>query len=415
MAAKEGHEGIFNLILSSKANLKAKTINGLNARQLASNHGHMAIVNLIDMQAFRFTTNVRSEPGLASDDFVLHPELASSPLNTRDKWNYGSPGYGIKDGPNAFAWLRDQTNSNALKHPCIPTIVAKDNNSNNENQSQFHCPDYRSGTSSPKLIPQSPAGSQANSYEDHFFANSGGTVKEVSLNDRLFKLGINDNGVVSPSRSRVSFPQTPEYPFISDFLQDLKLEKYLQVFVEQEVDFETLLTLNDADLKEIGINLFGPRRKISAAVASWKENQPQGKVNVASLQNEVSELKLQLQETMLQLQHQELHLKEEKDLRAMVEGCVLEEKNKSHQINTKIQNVLGKVNKTLPELEEVVHIVNHLCSKTNDDITKEIFTKLASLLDKTLQGLKEAAANDNGNTHSETKDLFSDCIHSQAG
>lgn len=410
LAAKEGHEGIFNLMLSSNADIKVKTSQGLDARQLASHHGHMAIVNLIDMQSFKFNSNVRSEPGLASDDFVLHPELAS--LEARENWHYDSPVFGIKDGPKAFALLRDQKNTNPLKHPCIPTIIPKEN----DNQPHFQSPDNRSGTSSPQLIPQSPAsGSQSNSYEDHFFATSGGTIKDNSFNERMYKLGINGNGIISPSRSRASFPQTPEYPMIADFLQDIKLDKFLQVFIEQEVDFETLLTLNDADLKEIGVDKFGPRRKISTAVANWKEKQPLRRVSVVSLQNELSELKLQLQETMLQLQHQELHLKEEKDLRTMVEGCVLEEKRKSHQANTNIQKVTSKVNETLPELKEVVNIVHHLCKKTDDDITKDIFIKLASTLEKIVKTLKDATVVDNGKMHTETKDLFSECIHNKAG
>ncbi len=37
----------------------------------------------------------------------------------------------------------------------------------------------------------------------------------------------------------------------------------------QDIDFETMLTMNEADLKSIGIDLFGPRRKIATAIAQY--------------------------------------------------------------------------------------------------------------------------------------------------
>ena len=41
----------------------------------------------------------------------------------------------------------------------------------------------------------------------------------------------------------------------------------------QEIDFVTLTSMTDADLKSIGLTLFGPRRKIVNAVARWKQGQ----------------------------------------------------------------------------------------------------------------------------------------------
>ena len=51
-------------------------------------------------------------------------------------------------------------------------------------------------------------------------------------------------------------------------LQRLGLEKYLNNFEEAGVeDLETLNTLSDNDIRDtIGINLLGPRRKISTAI-----------------------------------------------------------------------------------------------------------------------------------------------------
>ena len=41
--------------------------------------------------------------------------------------------------------------------------------------------------------------------------------------------------------------------------------------VGQEVDFETLVTMTEDDLKSIGLHLFGPRRKIATAIRKWHQ------------------------------------------------------------------------------------------------------------------------------------------------
>jgi hypothetical protein len=384
-AAQEGHEGIFNLILQSGANLKAKTIQGEDARHIALKCGHMAIVNLIDMQAFRYAPNsmLRSEPGLGGEELIFHPEFGSSP-DTRDgmlfQLGQGSPGIGINDGPKAFASLKtNKQNSQHLNHPFPPKEV---------NQTGIEIKQrgtHTVRTSSPQLIPQSPrCGSYSNSYEEHFFAHSGDTVKNCSLNQNLNRL---DSLIPSPTGWR-SQPDTPECPMVSEFLQDLKLTKYLSILEEQEVDFETLLTLTDADLKEIGISLFGPRRKIVTAITNWKENPPIKKSSLKNLEKEVQDLRMELQHTMLLLHQKTLQIDEENDLRSMVEGCVVDEKKKCHQIELKWDRGVANLKQALPELEEIIKIISHLCDKTNDDVTKEVFTQLTNSLEKVAGVLK---------------------------
>jgi len=58
---------------------------------------------------------------------------------------------------------------------------------------------------------------------------------------------------------------------IDIFLSQLGLDKYKQLFVDQEIDFQLLLTMTDSDLKQVGLTLLGPRRKITAAIGRWKE------------------------------------------------------------------------------------------------------------------------------------------------
>ncbi|KAM6953318.1 bicaudal C homolog 2 [Aplochiton taeniatus] len=55
-------------------------------------------------------------------------------------------------------------------------------------------------------------------------------------------------------------------------LSQLGLEKYSDVFQEQEIDFQTFLTLSEEDLKEVGISTFGARRKMLLAITDLKKS-----------------------------------------------------------------------------------------------------------------------------------------------
>ena len=44
------------------------------------------------------------------------------------------------------------------------------------------------------------------------------------------------------------------------------LEKYSEVFKENEIDLPLLITMTDDELREVGITKLGPRRKLTAAI-----------------------------------------------------------------------------------------------------------------------------------------------------
>ncbi|XP_074595642.1 protein bicaudal C isoform X2 [Brevipalpus obovatus] len=56
---------------------------------------------------------------------------------------------------------------------------------------------------------------------------------------------------------------------ISEILISFGLSKYVDLFQGVDIDFNSFLNLNDADLEELGISFFG-RRKISSAIAELK-------------------------------------------------------------------------------------------------------------------------------------------------
>ena len=54
---------------------------------------------------------------------------------------------------------------------------------------------------------------------------------------------------------------------IPTLLKQLGLEHYQERFEEEELDFDTFLTMTESDLKEIGVNTLGARRKIQIAIS----------------------------------------------------------------------------------------------------------------------------------------------------
>ena len=62
---------------------------------------------------------------------------------------------------------------------------------------------------------------------------------------------------------------------VAGWLKDLSLERYADTFAASEIDFDTLGSLTDADLRELGLPL-GPRRKILSALHAPAEPAESG-------------------------------------------------------------------------------------------------------------------------------------------
>ena len=54
-------------------------------------------------------------------------------------------------------------------------------------------------------------------------------------------------------------------------LESIGHSKYLALFIEHEIDYPTFITLEDADLKELGIKALGSRKKILLAIQECKK------------------------------------------------------------------------------------------------------------------------------------------------
>uniref|UniRef100_A0A8C0TXB8 Ankyrin repeat and SAM domain-containing protein 3-like n=1 Tax=Cyanistes caeruleus TaxID=156563 RepID=A0A8C0TXB8_CYACU len=127
-------------------------------------------------------------------------------------------------------------------------------------------------------------------------------------------------------------PKPPAYTGPKDlatFLEEIGCLKYLQVFEEQDVDLRIFLTLTESDLKEIGITLFGPKRKMTSAIARWHSSArpPSDALELAyadRLEAEMQELAIQLHKRCQEVQVMKGQVCQEQKLRAVAESCLME-------------------------------------------------------------------------------------------
>jgi class 3 adenylate cyclase len=71
-----------------------------------------------------------------------------------------------------------------------------------------------------------------------------------------------------------------ETPEIADWLSGLGLGQFTQLFVDQQIDFEVLPDLTDADLQSIGLPL-GARKRVLKAIEALRENTGASQAKVA--------------------------------------------------------------------------------------------------------------------------------------
>ncbi|XP_064097693.1 protein bicaudal C homolog 1-B-like isoform X10 [Macrobrachium nipponense] len=76
---------------------------------------------------------------------------------------------------------------------------------------------------------------------------------------------------------------SPSQRDITSILTDIQLEQYIDVFAAQEVDLDMFLTLNDTDLKELGIKIFGHRKRILMVIKDLASKKPFYGVNMTQM------------------------------------------------------------------------------------------------------------------------------------
>ncbi|XP_028315782.1 bicaudal C homolog 2 [Gouania willdenowi] len=174
------------------------------------------------------------------------PYLNSS--NQQQSW-----GGNVVNGSNSENW-RDRRGSAA---PSLPLFSS-------------------SSSSSSSSSPSSPPPTFSPSTSS--FPAFGATVNRSrtdKLTESYMSAGGYFEGLCSSRRASTCSQRSPSPNMADDLpelLNQLGLIKYIDVFEQQEIDYQTFLTLSDEDLKEVGVSTFGARRKMLIAITDLNKN-----------------------------------------------------------------------------------------------------------------------------------------------
>ncbi|XP_029918164.1 bicaudal C homolog 2 [Myripristis murdjan] len=135
-----------------------------------------------------------------------------------------------------------------------------------------------SSSSSSPSSPPSTFSSSLSSSASCFpvFASSTNRSRSDKPLESFLNSGCYFEGVSTSRRASTCSQRSPS-PQITDDLPELLIQlglgKYTDVFEQQEIDYQTFLTLSDEDLKEVGVSTFGARRKMLLAISDLNKSK----------------------------------------------------------------------------------------------------------------------------------------------
>ncbi|XP_009275704.1 PREDICTED: ankyrin repeat and SAM domain-containing protein 3 [Aptenodytes forsteri] len=368
-AAASGHEIIVQYLLNHGVKADVRDNTGATARTLAMKYGHTKIVGLIDLHAAPVPKVFCRGPG-KYEELSSSDESCSAPQRQRPVRRTKGPS--IHDGPQALAKITavgigGKKQSRYEQVPPQGYVTFNDDGS-------CEADDIRNrDVTSP--INEQDVESSSSREDNVFFTNNLATVRSSSSSSECLTkaLGVSSEGSLEsnedsdhanspPSRKQAKsfkiknrysnsdshwthcpgktggsnqhliLPEPPAYTGPQDlatFLEQIGCLKYLQVFEEQDVDLRIFLTLTESDLKEIGITLFGPKRKMTSAIARWHSNArpPSDALELAyadRLEAEMQELAIQLHKRCEEVEVMKGQVCQEQKLRAVAESCLME-------------------------------------------------------------------------------------------
>ncbi|KFO24806.1 Ankyrin repeat and SAM domain-containing protein 3 [Fukomys damarensis] len=393
-AAAAGHEIIVQYFLNHGVKVDTRDHSGATARMLAKQYGHMKIVALIDTHSPALPRNLYRNPEKYED---LSSSDESYPAAQRQR-PCRKKGLSIHEGPRALARITAIGLGGQTPQPRCEQVPPQDYvtfTSSDENPLEGEGLCYRDVTS--PINEQDVESSSSSSWEEPAFCASFGAMRsssseglakaqglssEASLesnedSDQAHKSSVRKQTksyMKTKSRHNNSDSQWPPStttsgtafspgsvlhaelsPYsgpqdLATLLEQIGCLKYLQVFEEQDVDLRIFLTLTESDLKEIGITLFGPKRKMTSAIARWHSGArpPSDALELAyadRLEAEMQELAIQLHKATWALALQRCEeveavrgqVSQEQELRAVVESCLLEQDGARKDVHTQLQ------------------------------------------------------------------------------
>uniref|UniRef100_A0A3P9M471 Ankyrin repeat and sterile alpha motif domain containing 3 n=1 Tax=Oryzias latipes TaxID=8090 RepID=A0A3P9M471_ORYLA len=364
-AAASGHEIIVQYLLDHKVKVDDRNAKGETARALAAIYGYTKIVSLIDSRLPRMRLGHLEDLSSSEDSDGGPPRIR--PGRSQAK------GVSIHDGPQAIAKFRVGGTSKLAEPSAVaPGYMFPGEQSEglchrdvtspiNELDGQSHSsrddspffennlPTMRSSSSSSEGLPHviNCEGS-LESNEDSDPCKRSSSRRAAKSHHSKGKNRLGNTGAGPPSRSgnckctHAAPPPSYNGPKdLADFLEQIGFSKYLPLLEKEDIDLRIFLTLTENDLKEIGITLFGPKRKMTSAIARWHSNArpPSDALEQAyadQLEAEMQEMAIQLHKRCEEAESLQSQVSQEKKLRTVMEGCLMEDKMAWKRVHTEL-------------------------------------------------------------------------------
>ncbi|XP_076008021.1 ankyrin repeat and SAM domain-containing protein 3 isoform X2 [Genypterus blacodes] len=356
-AAASGHEIIVQCLLDHKVKIDERNAKGETARALAMMYGCTKIVSLIDSHSPKIKAG-HLEDQSSSEDSDSAP---SRPRQSRSR----TKGVSIHDGPQAIAKFRVGGGNKLCETPATPPgyVTFRDVGEQSEgfcyrdvtspineldgqsvssrDESPFFdndMPTMKSSSSGSEGLPHAASHSREGSVESNEDSDQ---CKKSSSSRRVNKShhskSKSRHGGVDAAGNCGAWPPADASPSssgpkdLAEFLEQIGFSKYLPLLEEQDIDLRIFLTLTENDLKEIGITLFGPKRKMTSAIARWHSSaRPPGdaleQAYADQLEAEMQEMAIQLHKRCEEVESMQSQVSQEKELRTVMEGCLMEDK-----------------------------------------------------------------------------------------
>ncbi|XP_053527695.1 ankyrin repeat and SAM domain-containing protein 3 isoform X5 [Artibeus jamaicensis] len=327
-AAAAGHEIIVQYFLNHGVKVDTRDHSGATARMLAKQYGHMKIVGLIDAHSLSLPKSLYRSPEKYED---LSSSDESCPVPQRQR-PCRKKGLSIHEGPRALARITAIGLGGKTQPSCYEQVPPQGYvtfNSSDENLLVGEGLCYRDVTS--PINDRDVESSSSSSREEQAFCAHLGAVRSSSSSEGLARApGVSSEASLESNED------------LATLLEQIGCLKYLQLFEEQDVDLRIFLTLTESDLKEIGVTLFGPKRKMTSAIARWHSSArpPSDALELAyadRLEAEMQELAIQLHKRCEEVEAMKGQVSQEQELRAVVESCLLEQDGTRKDVFAQLQ------------------------------------------------------------------------------
>ncbi|XP_040922953.1 ankyrin repeat and SAM domain-containing protein 3 isoform X2 [Toxotes jaculatrix] len=400
-AAASGHEIIVQYLLDHKVKVDDRNAKGETARALAMMYGYTKIVSLIDSRSPRIKAGHFEDLSSSEDSDSAPPRIRPSRNRAKGisihdgpqaiaKFRVGGSSKlceppPVPPGYMTFRDIGEQSEGICYRDVTSPINELDGQSNSSRDDSPFFdndMPTMRSSSSSSEGLPHGIGLNWEGSVESNevksieiplllrqttvFFlyavtdrctfvhqdsdqckksssrrANKGHHSKGKSRhgsNDAAHSSGTGNCG----TRSHVVPPPSYTGPKdLAEFLEQIGFSKYLPLLEEQDIDLRIFLTLTENDLKEIGITLFGPKRKMTSAIARWHSSArpPSDGLEQAyadQLEAEMQEMAIQLHKRCEEVENLQSQVSQEKELRTVMEGCLMEDKMAWRRVHTEL-------------------------------------------------------------------------------